>query len=486
MRAMPVQKAALMAAAVAASGYAYLAGFEIPVQRSLLMFLVACLATFSGGGTTAPQAMSAAAVAVLMADPWAVLSPGFWLSFMLAGAVVAAASQHGMFLRRLLSTQIVLSLFAIPLTLWFFNEASLASPLANIVAVPAIGLAVLPLTLLDVIIPGDILWQAAGRLLEVLWKYLEYLSASPFASLQTSAPWPVFVLACAGAMWMLMPRGVPLRWAGVLPVFAMMLWQPSSPDAGTFRMTVLDVGQGTATAIETQSHALIYDAGPPYAANIIDSFLRRRGGRKLDMLIVSHDDSDHIGGAEELLLARSPEEFFSSLPPAHKLRKTTGGKACIAGQEWEWDGVKFMFLHPPEGWGKRADNEKSCVLKVSAPGGSALLAGDISAETEEELTNRAADELQSDILLAAHHGSRGSSSAKFLQAASPYAAIFSAGANNRFGHPHADAISRVRQAGAKIFRTDRDGAIIVTVTSNGIHLKKWSEHYRRYWHNFQD
>ncbi|MGI9297987.1 MAG: DNA internalization-related competence protein ComEC/Rec2, partial [Gammaproteobacteria bacterium] len=403
MRLMPAQKAALLSALPMVAGYAWLAGLGVPVQRGALMFFAAAAAMLGGGATGATNAAALAAVVVAAADPWAVTSPGFWLSFMLAGAVIAAASAGGGggFLIRLLKLQLLVSLFAMPLTLWFFNEASLASPLANFIAVPLAGFIVLPLALLDVILPGDFLWIAAGFVLEWFWRFLEYVSASPFAARQTAAPWWLFATACAGGAWMLMPRGTPLRWTGVAPIVAILLWQTSSPPAGEFRMTALDVGQGAAVVVETQNRALVYDAGPPFAFRILDNFLRGRG-RPLDMLIVSHDDIDHSGGAERLLRVRPPEMFLSSFPEDHPLRQSRliRSESCAAGREWEWDGVRFRILHPPGGFESADDNAKSCVMQITAAGGSALLSGDIPKDAELRLARRYGANLRSEILLA--------------------------------------------------------------------------------------
>ncbi|MGI9307090.1 MAG: DNA internalization-related competence protein ComEC/Rec2 [Gammaproteobacteria bacterium] len=485
MRLMPAQKAALAAAAPAALGYAALAGFGVPVQRSALMFFAASAAVVGGGMTSVLPVLGAAAIVVVLADPWAVLAAGFWLSFLLAGAVVYAAvnSGRGFFLWRLLKIQFLVSLFAMPLTLWFFNEASLVSPLANFIAVPLAGIVILPLALLGVLLPLDIIWDLAGFLLSGFWAFLETVSALPFASWQAAPPWPVYIPAILGAAWLLMPRGAPLRWTGFFPIIAMLAWPPSAPAAGSFILTVLDVGQGAAVVVETQTQTLVYDTGRRHGFFIVDDFLRQSGGRRVGMLVVSHEDGDHSGGAERLLRFRRPRMFSSPLPPAHRLAQLAENYApCTAGLEWEWDGVRFAFLHPPTGHSGLSDNESSCVLKISGAGGTALLAGDIPEDTERDLARRYGGALRADILLAAHHGSRYSSAAEFLRAVSPQSAVFSAGAGNRFGHPSADAIRRATEAGAAIYRTDKDGAVQFKVSRDSIKTVRWRPHETRYWH----
>ena len=210
---MPAQKAALLAAIPLAVFYAWLAGFGVPVQRSLLMFLAAAAAMLFGIGASPIRTVFPAAALVIAVDPWAVLSAGFWLSFLIAAAVIAALVR-GNYVFRLLKMQFVVSLFAMPLTLWFFNEASLVSPLANAVAVPFAGLVILPLTLADIVVPGDFLWRIAGHGLSLLMSFLEFCSELPFASRQTAAPWHVFVAAALGGGWLLMPTGTPLALGG--------------------------------------------------------------------------------------------------------------------------------------------------------------------------------------------------------------------------------------------------------------------------------
>ncbi len=480
MRIMPAQKAALLAAIPFVAGYAWLAGLEVPVQRGALMFLAAAAAMLAGGAIGATNAIAVAAIVVTFADPWAVLSAGFWLSFMLAGAVVAASSAGGNFFIRLFKLQFLLSLFAIPLTLQFFNEASLASLPANLVAVPLTGFVILPLIFLDLFIPGDVLWYLAAEVLTQCFSFLRWLSDFPFAALQTNAPWWFFATACAGGAWMLMPRGTPLRWAGAAPIIAMLLARAPSPEAGDFKMTVLDVGQGAAAVVETENHLLVYDTGPPFAFRIIDDFLRGHGD--LDMIVVSHDDIDHSGGAARLLKARPPKVFLSSLSAGHLLRHNTNAKSCTAGDEWEWDGVHFAVLHPSGETAEGDDNAKSCVIQITAAGGTALLSGDIPREVELRLAARYGDSLRANVLLAPHHGGADSSAIPFLETVSPAAVIFSAGDGNRFGHPREDVVARAEDFGAAIYRTDKDGAIVAEFSTSGVAMTRWRDEYFRYWH----
>ena len=247
IRLVPKAKAALLLSLPAALAYALLAGFGVPVRRSFIMLATAAAVVLVGGVRAATTALALAMLAVVAVDPWAVVAPGFWLSFALTGAllfVVLTRPPDEPMWRRLVGAQLFASLLAAPLTLWFFNEASLASPLANLVAVPVVGFAALPLALAGVF-AGDVCWFAAGWILEYLWRFLELLSALPFAAWSPArAPGWLFILAVGGGCWLLLPRGVPYRVCGLLPIAAMLLWSAPSPPPGTLRVTLLDVGQG--------------------------------------------------------------------------------------------------------------------------------------------------------------------------------------------------------------------------------------------------
>ena len=478
---MPAGKAALLAALPLALGYALLAGFGIPVRRSFLMLAVASLVVLSGRTPAAAPGLALAALVIVVADPWAVVSPGFWMSFALVAAVIFAFAGLGPNpVRSFARMQILVSVFAAPLTLLFFNQASLASPLANLIAVPVVGFAILPMALADVLLPGDWLWTAAGFVLQNLWRLMEWISDLKYAAWHpAAAPWWLFVAAAVGGAWTLAPAGTPFKWAGLFPVAAMMLWNPPPPP--DLRAVFLNAGQGTAVVVRAGEKTLLYDAGPFFAGRLaVAPFLRGEGIRKLDAMVVSHDDSDHRGGADDILRVFAVEKLFASF------RMESGGvesARCEAGTGWEWDGIRFAFLHPRAADYDRnfSDNAMSCVLKIESERGSVLLTGDIPGETEFALAGRLGARLDSDVLLAAHHGSRHSTTDAFLDLVSPGHAIFSAGANNRFGHPHPDVLSRSAMAGAEILRTDRDGAIVVDWTKDGIRAQKWRERRAYRW-----
>jgi len=325
------------------------------------------------------------------------------------------------------------------------------------------------------VLPLELLWRAAHLIFAAMMAPLLWLAQLPGAVWQQHAPpaWAV-VAALAGVAWLAAPRGVPGRALGALWFLPLFMVVPPRPEPGTFRMTVLDVGQGLAVAIETHRHTLLYDTGPRYTGDadaggrIVAPFLRAAGIARLGGLIVSHRDSDHSGGAATLLDAVPVDWLLSSLPDDHllpgaSLAADQVALRCVAGQRWDWDGVRFAVLHPPAAFydedGRKA-NDLSCVVRVESDHGRALLTGDIEAGSETGLLRGGADALAADVLLVPHHGSRTSSTPPFIAAVAAPIAVFTPGYRNRFGHPHPDVVARYRAAGAQTWRTDFDGALV--------------------------
>jgi len=377
-----------------------------------------------------------------------------------------------------------------PLMLVLFQQVSLVSPIANAFAIPLVSFVVTPLALIGAMLPFDWPLVLGHAILEAMMAALGWLAALPSAVWRQHAPLPWTVpLALIGIAWLLLPRGFPARWLGAAlaaPMFAVL---PPAPAAGELWVTVLDVGQGLAVIARTENHALLYDAGPAFSASadsgtrVVLPYLRGEGVARLDALVVSHDDRDHSGGAESVIDGMPVLALWSSLPEDHPLRSERAPhRACQAGSGWEWDGVAFEFLHPaaPAGQGGRANN-RSCVLRISAPGGRVLLAGDIERAAERELLLRVPGLLAADVLLVPHHGSATSSSAEFVEKVAPRYAVFTVGYRNRFGHPREDVIERYRGAGSALLRTDEAGAIEMRLAPGALRVETERDRSRRYW-----
>jgi competence protein ComEC len=496
---LPARRAAAAAGLAVAFGYAQIAGFAVPAQRTVCMLAVVAVALWLGRTGSATLILAWALLAVLLLDPWAVLSPSFWLSFgAIALILYVTAPQSGArsWWREWWQVQWAVTIGLIPALLALFQQVSLVSPLANAFAIPVVSLAVVPLALAGGLLPLDAPLWLAHLLMGWTHAALAGLAALPEAVWQQHAPpaWAIGV-ALAGVLWLLAPRGMPARWVGVVllvPLFSAPLRVPAP---GTAELTVFDVGHGLAVLVRTERHALLYDTGPGWSAaadagnRILVPELRARGVRALDALIVTHDDLDHSGGAVSVLESTPVRWFGSSLPPGQRVLAHVDIAAavparCHAGQRWEWDGVGFEILHPT--WEsyldpKMPDNERSCVLRVEAGGRAALLTADIGHASEFALWRRAAERLRADVLLVPHHGSRNSSAPEFVAAVEPRHALLSIGYRNRYGHPHPLIVERYRAAGALLHRTDQLGALEVRLASAGVEVRGWREIEPRYW-----
>ncbi|SDG94328.1 DNA internalization-related competence protein ComEC/Rec2 [Propionivibrio dicarboxylicus] len=484
----PAQRVAVMAAWLAALCYALLAGFEVPAQRTLYMLSVVALALLSGRNFGASRTLALALLAVLLLDPWAVLAIGFWLSFgavavllFVASPAIGRSSGWRAGLKRWGIAQWAVTLFSAPMLLFFFQQFSLVSPLANALAIPWVSFVITPLALLFAVLPWPPLLALDHAVLVPLMDCLGWLAQWP--TWQRPAP-PLWSLPIAliGVAWLLLPRGMPARWLGILLLLPALAFEAERPVAGKAWVDVLDVGQGLAVVIRTARHALLYDTGPRYGAEtnagtrVVLPFLRAVGIDRLDALLVSHRDADHAGGADAVREDMPVGRLLTSI--AEWIGGS--GEACVAGDDWWWDGVRFSLLHPvaSEDRTRGSENHRSCVLRVEAEGRVVLLTGDIESADERALIARAGDRLRSDVLVVPHHGGRGSSSPEFVAAVAAKEAVFSVGYRNSYGHPRADILAR--HAGSRVWRTDRDGELRFVLSATP-EVRAWRQVQARYW-----
>ncbi|MEO8418561.1 MAG: DNA internalization-related competence protein ComEC/Rec2 [Methylophilaceae bacterium] len=491
---LPARKAATLAGVVAAMLYALIAGFSVPTQRTFYMLAVIALALWSGRNVAIARVLACALLLVVVLDPWAVLAPGFWLSF---GAVAVIAYAMGgrigrsHWLREAMHTQWAVSLGLVPLLLVLFQQVSIISPLANAFAIPLISLVVVPLTLLGSLLPLDWPLELAHMVMTACMHCLQWLATLPMSTWQQHAPpsWTL-PLAMLGVLWVLLPRGFPMRWLGLIALLPMFLLQPPRPENGAMKLAVLDVGQGLAVVVQTAVHTLLYDTGPRYSSQsdsgsrIVVPYLRGEGISHLDGLVISHDDIDHSGGMLSVLSQVPVTWLASSLPKPPELYAVRH-MPCYAGQSWVWDGVHFDMLYPDLSSYQEAnikDNNRSCVLRVTSQFGSVLLSGDIERQAEHDLLRVSPHSLAADVLLVPHHGSKTSSTVDFVAAVQPRVAIFTVGYRNRFGHPKQAVLERYEQIGSQTYRSDQDGAVLLNFFSNnGITITRWRSQARRYW-----
>jgi competence protein ComEC len=504
---LPAQKAAALAGAAIALLYVLLAGFGVPAQRTLYMLSVVAAALWLGRITQVSQVLCAALGIVVLLDPWAVLWPGFWLSFGAVAIILfvsvgraapvaeSGAGRRFAALRAAALVQYAITLGLVPLTMLLFGQISLVGPIANALAIPLVSFLVTPLALIGAFSPAplsDWLLGAAHFLVAQLAAFLQYLSGLPLAV--WSAPLPsafAFGCALAGVLWLLAPRGWPLRWLGAFALLPLFLTMPAHPTAGQIWLTAFDVGQGTALLIETSGHRLLYDTGPAYSAEsdggsrVIVPYLKARGIGRLDGMIVSHSDTDHSGGALSVLGEIEVGWLASSLPSGHALAQAAGvHRRCEAGQGWDWDGVRFEMLHPTAASydsDKWKPNARSCTLRVSSGERAILLTGDIEAVQEAELVEASPEKLRSTVLLAPHHGSGTSSTPPFLQAVAPEVALFQVGYRNRYRHPKAEIYQRYAELGIRRLRSDESGAVELRFGEE-LRITEYRREHARYWY----
>ncbi len=502
---LPARKAATLAAVITALCYALIAGFAVPTQRALCMLLVFAVALWIGRQFVISQVLAIALIVVVIIDPWAVISAGFWLSF---GAVaclafvftgrVAKLSGY----RAFLSSQWAITLGLLPILLILFNQVSMIAPIANAFAIPLISFVVAPLALIGGFFQIDFLLSLSHYFIYLGMVCLSWLSHQSIALWQQQAP-PVWTLlpALFGAVWLLLPKGFPLKWLGLFGFLPMFTILPPRPDIGDMKVTVLDVSQGLSVVVQTHSRTLIYDTGNMYNAqndagkSVIVPFLRAKGIRRLDGVMVSHHDTDHAGGLASLL-ASIPTAWlsasFDATPYLSKPNSLTKVFNCVAGQTWRWDEVDFEVLYPtqleyePSNLSNNlSSNDQSCVLKITSQHGSMLLTGDIEKRAELAILNDAyaRQKIRSDVLVVPHHGSKTSSRTDFIQAVSPSTAIFTVGYLNRYRHPQHEIVTRYLQENITTYRSDYHGGLTLDFNQSAhITLSSARKAYRRYWH----
>ena len=475
---IPARKAAVVAGTIAALAYSLMTGYQVPAQRTFVMLSVVAACVLADRHGSPSRVLALAALAVVGLDPWAVLSAGFWLSFGAVASIFYVMSlrtgRHGK-LRGAFLEQLAVTVAMLPTLMALFQEVSLVSPLANAFAIPLVSLAVVPLTIAGAFLGLPWLLDAAHLLMTCVMVPLEWLAALPDAMLESHEPasWTI-AAAVAGCAWLLAPRGVPLRSAGAAWMAPMFMVLPPAPAPGEAWIDVLDVGNGLASVVRTAGHALVYDTGPTWNADadsgnrIVVPFLRGEGVNRLDGIVVSHADDDHSGGAASIAYSREPQWLLSPLEPGHPLHGAFPSSArCQAGARWRWDGVDFAVLHPDREiyaeTGKRKENDRGCVLRVSTRAFSMLLAADVEARAEGEMLARDGAMLRSDVLLIPHHGSKTSSTAHFIDAVAPSIGVLSVGYRNRFHHPNAAVVARYVARGVVLHRTDREGALRITL-----------------------
>ncbi|MHC8365865.1 DNA internalization-related competence protein ComEC/Rec2 [Pseudomonas sp. ZT5P21] len=450
----------------AALGYGLLAGFEVPVRRACVMIGLVLLWRLRFRHLGAWWPLLLALNAVLLLDPLASLQPGFWLSFAAVAVLIFTFGGRlgsWRWWQTWTRAQWLIAIGLGPLLLVLGLPISLSGPVANLLAVPWISLLVLPPALLGTLLlplpyVGEGLLWLAGGLIDWLFKGLGLMAGQLPAWVPVAIPLWIWALGTLGAFLLLMPRGVPLRPLG-WPLLLLLVFPPRPllPE-GTAEVWQLDVGQGLAILVRTRHHTLLYDTGPRFGdfdlgERVVLPTLRKLGVSGLDLMLISHADADHAGGARAIANGLPVTRVLSGDPVA--LPVELHAEACESGQQWTWDDVRFQLWQ----WPSASDsNQKSCVLQIEANGERLLLTGDIDTATERVLLDSPLA-VPTEWLQAPHHGSRSSSSMALLATLQPKAVLISRGNGNSFGHPHPTVVARYTKRGMAIHDSAEQGAI---------------------------
>ncbi len=541
MKRIPAQHVALSGGLIMALLYAMVAGLSIPTQRAIIMLSVLSVMMLLRRNHRPFDALGFALLLVLLFDPLAVLSAGFWFSFSAVAVIfitLTSSSASSVDLKKEQKTllisvwlkvssvlkqwvrlQFYITLFLFPLSLFMFQQASLVSPIANLILIPYVSFLVVPLVLLAIVfsflVPdiADFMFSLAATLLDFIWPLLNWFAVQPYAVWLRGDVDIIELLLLTTAMLLLyfsakLSRFIVSHWqqynqhltAWMLRFIALILFFPLFTttqeifDKGEYRLTVLDVGQGSAAVIRTQNHVAVFDTGARFSdrfdmgSSVVLPYLRSQGIQSVDYLIISHGDNDHIGGAQAILDALPETSVIGQgIEKLHANKK----QPCLQGNSWQWDGIDFVFLSPaavskPD-TKPVSDNNQSCVLRVSSAAGSVLFTGDIGKAIEQKLLIRYGRQLDSDILIVPHHGSKTSSTAAFIAAVDPEISIFSVGYKNRYRHPNEKVKARYKVHGSTLLQTDEGGALSINITGkNGFLIEKYRQQAKKYWHHVAD
>lgn len=538
---LPAPQIAAIAALLAATLYALLAGFTIPTQRALVMLSVAMLhIIFKRSPLLASKTIGLALVLVLLFDPLAVLAQGFWLSFLAVSLIiyliqlgrnvnmisddldkygierigVEKSAIHKAIQKAWISIlkfgriQWALTIAMFPLVLFFYQSSSLVSPFANFVAIPAISLCVVPLMFLATFFLfinttiANFIFKLVDYVYSLLWQFLELLSGWQYATVELSIAslWALLSCYIAIILWLCV-KGTPMRWLAMVLVLPILFYSFTSIKEGEAIVTVLDVGQGLSAVVQTKDHTLVFDTGPKYSENfdtgraVVVPYLRQIGRSSIDTFIISHGDNDHIGGfssiASMLPIKRVLSSVPDSIPQSISKNFTSGSEyeimACHVGQNWQYDGVEFAILSPigvTDAENGHDENNQSCVLKVTTQFGRVLISGDIERETESYLYHAMPKKLAAEILVVPHHGSNTSSLAGFIKAVAPRYAIFTVGYKNRYHLPNQKVIRRYQDLGqVQLLKSNETGALIFKLQQDlALQPLSYRKQVKRYWH----
>lgn len=470
--------------------YVFAVGFAASAQRAWLMGLLVLLVAKGWLRASWWGAYLAALALVLLLDPLAPLSLGFWYSFLAVALVLFCAQSQNFRQRSPLASLCILQLgffiLLAPVNAAFGLPHSSAMLLANLFAIPLVSVLILPLILLALVAQfispelASMLLVLANELIHYLFNWCQSFAAdlpqartTGFESVFDVLMWGLFVLVALGAMLLSWRRA----YAGCLCLLlcGYLLWPRGEPEVHP-RVQLIDAGQGLALAAYRAAlghvASLVYDLGPAFGAYsvaeraVLPLLRRELFPLQVDTLILSHADADHVGAAKRFISATAPTRVLSGEP--ERLARVADFDAaqkvaaCRAGQSYQSADFSWQVLYPPEGFEqvrRWSSNNHSCVLMLTMKGTSFLFMGDLEGFGERYFLRTYPGSLKADVLVAGHHGSAYATSMALLERVQPSYIVVSAGFQNRFGHPHPKVLARAEAQGAQVLNTAKLGGI---------------------------
>ncbi|WP_281213058.1 DNA internalization-related competence protein ComEC/Rec2 [Shewanella insulae] len=482
--------------------YAFLAGLGLPTQRALIMLVMVILLGLIRRYASPFERLLWALFIVLLLDPLSILGAGLWLSFGALAIILwftqaLPAPEEGLTpwqrlkwrLGQMWQIQWRLSLSLGLLQGLLFGGFAPYALIFNLIFVPWFSIVVIPLSFMALMIWTISIYLGVPISLPL---YLLDLAISPMtlafdwlgelplhwlpASMQLVS---ALVFALLGIILWRLASGA---WRWMIPVLLMPLCLWFLPqrlmDPHRWQVHLLDVGQGLSLVVEKQGRALIYDTGAAfgehfsYAERVIVPFLHYRGIGELDYLVLSHGDNDHSGGADYLLSQYPKLSLVTDL--------SFPGAIDCRPKKMRWQGLSVDLLGPLVAG---AGNNGSCIVRISDGVQSVLIPGDIESEGERLLLAQASKEVQSTVLIAAHHGSNTSSSRAFIQVNQPDIVLYAAGFNNRYGFPKAEVVRRFNETEARQYSTGDNGQLSLTLDRDGVTVAGYRTDLAPFWYN---
>lgn len=513
----PALMIAWASAIACAAFYAALAGFNIPTVRTLIMLSVFYASCLLRRNLRVIDIFCWALVLVVMLDPLAAYDMGFWLSFGAVGLLLvyfsgrlvvkpSSAPWSGFTLKDMVigfirSQWVMFIGLILPLSL-LVSTVSLVAPIANAIAIPLITFFVVPLLLMGAALVDTWLWlselllAAAAKAMELLAVFLDGLlgAAGSWASPVVAFSPSLLLLLSLSVVVLILPRGFLPRCLGIagLGIGAVLAFLVPAPIKEDLKITLLDVGQGTAIVVQVGARTLVYDTGPQYTHSfdagsaIVAPYLFAQGIRAIDYLVVSHRDMDHAGGMNGLLERVEVGQLLMGepVPVVSSNNNAPSSHSCHSFPVWQWQAVQFRFLVVPETARNNANN-RSCVLLISYGDQHIVLPGDIETRIEHQLlyTDQVPESLA--LVVAAHHGSRTSSGTLWVQRTRPRYVVYSAGYRSQHGHPHPQVQARYEAVGSQAINTALAGAVVFRWRHGELQaVERYREQARRYWYGF--